>query len=87
MKKGAFVLAILAAFTVPVWAQRGRSAAHSNPGGEVRGLNRAEEIQNSNPTGKAQKGLSTAEKNAAVKAGGDAQGAAHAKKGKHKGKK
>ncbi len=84
MKKVALAVAALAAFTLPVWAQHGKGAAHSNAGGDVRGLNRAEEVHANK--GKAPKGLSTAEQNASMKAGGDAQRAAHSNKGKHKGK-
>jgi hypothetical protein len=90
MKKIVLATAILVAVTMPAWAQRsgrGPSPAASNKGGQVTGLSRAEQVQSNNPTGKAATGLATAEQKAAPEAGGQGQGAAHAKKSKHKGKK
>ena len=90
MKRVVLATAILAAFAMPIWAQRGSRGtppAASNRGGQTTGLSRAGQVQSNNPTGKAAKGLATAAQNAAPQAGGQGQGAAHAKKGKHKGKK
>ncbi len=79
------LLAVLAfALTLPAWAQRGQRTppAASNQGATTTGLNQASQVQSNNPTGADAKGLTTAEKNAALQAGGQGQGAAHAKKGK-----
>ncbi len=88
MKQVVLATAVLVAFTMPAWAQRGRSApAMSNRGAQMTGLGRAAQVQSNNPTGKAATGLATATQNAAPQAGGQGMGAAHGKKGKHKGHK
>ncbi len=76
------LLVVLAfALALPAWAQGKRPSA-SNQGAATTGLNRASQVQSNNPSGAAAKGLTTAEKNAAPQAGGQGQGAAHAKKSK-----
>jgi hypothetical protein len=80
---------VLAVFVAPAMAQRGQGArpaapSQSNAGASTTGLNRAQQVQATNPSGKASQGLTTATANAAPQAGGQGQGAAH---GKKKGKK